>query len=107
MCFWSMLVAKGIFEQVQVSFMIVEHTHDDIDASFGRWSIKLHENDYPTMPLLMKSFMDLDTTPVIPSLIEEVLDFKAFIQNSISEDDLIGYRKDKQFLFYRRKDGYP
>ena len=35
MCFWSMLVAKRIFEQVQVSFIIVEHIHDDIDASFG------------------------------------------------------------------------
>ena len=61
--------------------------------------MKLHENDYLTMPLLMKSFMDLDTTPIIPSLIEEVPDFKAFIQNCISEDDLMGQSKSRQFLF--------
>ena len=35
-CFWSLLVAKKIFREVYVNFMIVGHTHDDIDALFGR-----------------------------------------------------------------------
>jgi hypothetical protein len=35
-CFWSLLVAKNIFKEVFVSFLMVGHTHDDIDASFGR-----------------------------------------------------------------------
>ena len=35
-CFWSLLVAKDIFKEVFVSFLMVGHTHDDIDASFGR-----------------------------------------------------------------------
>ena len=74
-CFWSLLVAKGIFKEVFVSFLMVGHTHDDIDASFGRWSMKLHEEDFPTIPLLMKSYMDLDNVPVIPHLIEEVSGF--------------------------------
>jgi hypothetical protein len=56
MCFWSLLVAKGIFEEIQVSFMLVGHTHDDIDASFGRWSMKLRENDYPTILHSLKKF---------------------------------------------------
>ena len=34
--FWSLLVAKHIFREVYVSFMLVGHTHDDIDALFGR-----------------------------------------------------------------------
>jgi hypothetical protein len=59
-CFWSLLVAKSIFEEVFVSFLLVGHTHEDIDATFGRWSMKLHKNDYLTLPLLMKSFMLLD-----------------------------------------------
>jgi hypothetical protein len=41
MCFKSLLIMKGVFEEIQVSFMLVDHTHDDIDASFGRWSMKL------------------------------------------------------------------
>jgi hypothetical protein len=40
-CFWSLLVAKGIFREVHVNFMLVGHTHDDIDALFGRWSMLL------------------------------------------------------------------
>ena len=30
--FWSLLVANRIFQEVYVNFMIVGHTHDDIDA---------------------------------------------------------------------------
>ena len=34
--YWSLLVAKRVFREVYVNFMIVGHTHDDIDALFGR-----------------------------------------------------------------------
>ena len=34
--YWSLLVAKGIFKEVFVSFLLVDHTYDDIDASFGQ-----------------------------------------------------------------------
>lgn len=57
-CLWSFLVARGIFHEIYVNFILVVHTHDDIDAIFGRWSIKLRRNDYPAVPLLIKSFVD-------------------------------------------------
>jgi hypothetical protein len=107
MCFWSLLIAREVFEEIQVSFMLVGHTHDDIDASFGRWSMKLRENDYPTIPLLMKSYMDLDEDPVIPGLIEEVPNFKEFVKPYISDDTLIGHTKGRQFLFYKGENGNP
>ena len=47
--FLSLLMAKCIFQEVFVSFLMVRHTHDDINASFGRWSMKLHEEDVPTI----------------------------------------------------------
>jgi hypothetical protein len=65
-----------VFEEIQVSFMLVGHTLDNIDASFGRWSMKLRENDYPTILLLMKPYMDLDEDPIIPGFIEEDPNFK-------------------------------
>ena len=34
--FWSLHVANKIFREVYINFMIVGHTHDDIDALFGR-----------------------------------------------------------------------
>jgi hypothetical protein len=71
-CFFSLLVANGMFREVYVNFMLVGHTHDDIDALFGRWSMRLHKHDYPTVPLLMKSFMDGESIPVVPHLIQEI-----------------------------------
>ena len=55
----------------------------------------------------MKSYMELDDTPIIPSLIEEVPDFKSFVKSYVSEDTLIGHTKGKQFLFYKRENSSP
>ena len=51
LAFWSLLVAKKIFREVYVSFMLVGHTHDDIDALFGRWSMQLKKENFPTILL--------------------------------------------------------
>ena len=106
-CFWSLLVTKRIFKEVFVSFLIVGYTYDDIDASFGQWRMKLHEEDFPTIHLLMKSYMDLDHMPLIPHMIEEVPNFKAFIKSYMLKggDRLVGHTKAQQFRFYIRDDG--
>ena len=107
--FWSMLTAKGIFTEVHVSYLLVGHTHDDIDASFGRWSMDLREHDYPTIPLLMKSYMDMEKVPVIPHMIEELPDWRTFVSEHIpsGKEKLIGHTKAQQFKFYVRDDGWP
>ena len=73
LCFFSLHIANEIFCNVYMNFMLIGYTHDNIDALFGRWNKKLKRNDYPMLPLLMKSFMDLSTQP---HLIEEVPDLK-------------------------------
>jgi hypothetical protein len=55
--FWSLLVAKGIFKDVYMNFMLISHIHDDIDALFGRWSMSLRKENFSTIPLLMKPFI--------------------------------------------------
>jgi hypothetical protein len=35
--FLSLLVAKGIFKQVYVGFLMVGHTHEDVDAMFSKF----------------------------------------------------------------------
>jgi len=81
---------------------MVRYTHDDIDALFGRWSMQLKKENFPTIPSLMKFFMDIDSVPTIPHLIEEVLDFKSFIEDLICkrEDALVDHTKEQQFKFY-------
>lgn len=61
--------------------LIVSHMHGDIDASFGHWIMKLHKENFLPVPLLRKSYyinLDLNVL-VILLLIEEALNFKAFI----------------------------
>lgn len=45
-----MLTTKGISTNVRVSYIFVGHTYDDINTSFGKWSMELSEHDYPTIP---------------------------------------------------------
>jgi hypothetical protein len=59
-CFKSLLVAKSIFREVCVNFMLVGNTHDEIDTLFGRWNMSLKKKNFPTIPLFMKSFMDVE-----------------------------------------------
>ena len=107
--FCSLLVFRGIFHEIYINFLIVGHTHEDIDALFGRWSTKLKTNDYPTLPRLMKSFMDCETQPVIPHLIEEVPNFKAFVEGYLhtGDDSLQGHSQAQQFKFYKDANGWP
>ena len=81
--FCSLLTYHGVFQEVYINFLIVGHSHNDIDALFGRWSYKLRGTNYPTLPLLMKSFMDTKSWLVIPHLIEEVPDFKKFVEGLV------------------------
>lgn len=66
--------------------------------------MKLNEEDFPTVPLLIKSYTDLDTIPMIPHLVKEVRDFKASIKPYIvdGKDRLVGHAKPQQFWFHMR-----
>ena len=85
-------------------FLMMRHTYDDMDASFGRWCMKLYEEDFPTIPLLIKSCIDLDNMPVSPHMIEKIPNFKAFIKPYMLKrgERLVGHTKTQQFRFYMK-----
>ena len=107
--FCSMLMYKRIFREVYIKFLIVGHLHEDIDALFGRWNTRLKTKDYPTLSLLMNSFMDCETEPVTPHLIEEVPDFKSFVEGYLGRGGqyLEGHSKMQQFKFHMDPSGWP
>jgi hypothetical protein len=69
----------GLSCEAYINFLNVGHTHNNIDLLFGRCSWKLIMNDYLTLPLLIKLFMDIENQPVILHLVEEIPNFKAFV----------------------------
>jgi hypothetical protein len=101
-CFWSLLITEGIFKEVYMNSMLPSHTQNDIDKFFGRWSISLRKEKYLTIPLLMKSFTNVESTPIFLHLIQEVPAFKGFIARCIVEGDesLEGHIKAQQFRFF-------
>jgi len=82
--------------------MIIGYTHDDIDALFWGWNMLLKKESFPIVPVLMKSFMDVESSPTILHSIKEVPNFKGLIAGSFNNGDdmLIGYTRPQQVKLY-------
>jgi hypothetical protein len=70
LAFLSLLTTRDVFEELKLGFLVIGHTHEDIDGCFGYLSRKLREgNDYILVDL-MKAFMISQERPFIPQLIQ-------------------------------------
>jgi hypothetical protein len=54
-----------VFEEVKLGFLVVGHTHEDIDGCFGYLSKKLREQNNYILVDLMKTFMVSEEKPFI------------------------------------------
>ena len=108
MAFNSLLTTQKIFKQVTVGFLVVGHTHKDIDAHFSYLSKLLKMKNTYILANLMKAFMDSQkTTTFIPELVQEVADFKKFFHGyqHNSANKLIRLREMHLYKFYVEKNG--
>jgi hypothetical protein len=67
--FLSLLIAHEVFKEVQLGFLVVGHTHEDIDGSFGYLSKDFKKKNNYVMADLMKAFMLSQDCPFILQLI--------------------------------------
>ena len=74
----SLLVARGVFKTIQLGFLMVGHTHEDIDAMFSRFSEKLRVGQTFTLAHLMDTLRTSSTSCLAPFLLTQVPDFKNF-----------------------------
>ena len=98
----SLLVAKGVFKTVQLGFLMVGHTHEDIDAMFSRFSERLRIRMTFTFSHLMEHFQKCKSLAPTPFLMTQVPDFKSFVEGYLcdGQDALVGHSKPLQFRFY-------
>ena len=69
-----------------MSFLIVGHTHEDVNAMFGRFGQRLKIEDCRILSDLMASFMVVGDPTIVPSLIHEVADhFKEWVKGYYNE----------------------
>ena len=57
MAFLSLLTAWGVFKEIQVSFLLVGHMHEDIDAYFSHLSKALKSKNTIVLVDLMMVFI--------------------------------------------------
>ena len=77
MAFCSLLTAWRIFKEVTVGFLVVGHTHEDIDAHFSYLSKLLKMKNTYVLADLMKAFIDSQkSTAFIPKLVQEGVRFQ-------------------------------
>jgi hypothetical protein len=103
-----LLTARGIFKEVTVGFLVVGHTHEDIDAYYNYLSKLLKQNSTYVLADLMKAFMDLQKSAVfIPELVQEVAYFKSYVRDFYhdSTNKLSGLGEMHLFKFYVEEDG--
>ena len=65
----SLLVARGALKTVQLGFLMVGHTHEDIDAMFNRFLEKLRVGQTFTLPHLMDTSRTSSTSSPAPFLL--------------------------------------
>jgi hypothetical protein len=100
--FLSLLTALGVFITIEVGFLLVGHTHEDIDGTYGRMSSNLKSKDIYSLPEMMDTYRTIEEKRVFPpKLIDKVYDFKSFLNGYIKEgkNALVGHLNVQYFQF--------
>jgi hypothetical protein len=108
MAFCSLLTARRIFKEVTIRFLIVGHTHEDIDVHFSYLSKLIKRKNTYVLGDLMKAFMDSQkTVAFIPEFVQKVVDFKLDVKDYHydSVNKIVGLGNKHLFKFYVEEDG--
>ena len=83
--------------------------HEDIDANFSHLSKELKQSSTYIMADLMKAFMKSQKLAFLPEVIQEVADFKSFVQGyqCSGTERLLGISNMHLFKFYVDSEGVP
>jgi len=99
--FFHCLIARDVFEKIKLQFLVVGHTHENIDRCFGYLSKKLKKQNNYVLVYLMKAFIISQERPFIPSLIQEILGFKSWVVGCLKDgfETLVGHIDIHLFRF--------
>ena len=92
-----MLVDKGIFDKIKVGFLLVGHTHDQIDQMFSTFSRRLGRNDAFTLEEMMSIVKESYTPRLEVCHLKETYDFRRFTQGRLGEGCCIKKLNDLSF----------
>jgi hypothetical protein len=96
-------VALGIFKEIQLSFLLVGHTHEDIDQRFSTILAALKHQDIHSLKELLSIIKKKPTHTepfVVAEHLEHIRNWKSFITPYLCSDELIGTSQLHHFRFF-------
>ena len=89
-CYTSLLVELGIFDEVNVNFLVVGHTHCNLDQNFSVLANKIHNAPYIGSPLAMRDLLsiahkDERERPLYNIHVEVVHDYKVVFEPMVNK----------------------
>ncbi|KAL3686336.1 hypothetical protein R1sor_008910 [Riccia sorocarpa] len=81
----------------QGNFLMVGHTHEDVDALFSKVSAQTINKDVLTLPALMAEIWDNETMHPMSLLLEEVAYYKSYVDSFLGP--LVGHSQPLGFRF--------
>lgn len=104
LCFLAVLIEMGIFTKIKISFLMVGHTHEDIDQMFSCISRRLSKNNARTLVELIRE-IGLSYTPVIEvDILTYMYDVRRWLEECIVPN-LSGHIHQHQFKLVKGPDG--
>ena len=101
MAYVEMLVAAGVFVEVQVSFLPVGHTHTDIDQSFSSVSSYLRVQKAITMSDMLASLQECYSPRAKAFEMTEVINFSKLCEETRCLENIEGISQYRYFKFFR------
>ncbi|KAL3691620.1 hypothetical protein R1sor_005271 [Riccia sorocarpa] len=90
-------IPYALLNILQVNFLMVGHTHEDVDALFSKVSAQTMHKDVLSLPALMAEIWDSEIMHPVPILLEEVADYKSYVHGFLKP--LEGHSKPLGFKF--------
>ncbi|KAK3276905.1 hypothetical protein CYMTET_15056 [Cymbomonas tetramitiformis] len=77
------LVHTGVFRKVKLNFLLVGHTHENIDQMFSRFSVRLRRKQAWTLDEMIEVAQECFTDGVICEHTEKIFDFSSWFDGHV------------------------
>jgi hypothetical protein len=101
------LIFRGIFQRIEVSFLPVGHTHEDIDQMFSRTSVQLKNIDIPTRREFERELTNSYDLfgGVIVEHVDAVIDWKDWVEQNQLYHSIPQFHGIQHFKFEKDSQG--
>ncbi|KAL3697424.1 hypothetical protein R1sor_011500 [Riccia sorocarpa] len=100
MVFCSELVARGCCKMITMSFLVVGHTHEDVDVFFSKVNVAQAGKDIESLPHFLAVVYHAQSSKAYPRVIQEVTDYKEHVKDYMEK--ITGQSAPVAIRFYMR-----